>query len=191
MRVIAAKRTFFAVATSILLVAAAVTAVWLMASAGVFRPSEGQLLPAPGSGPVIAAPGSPVLPAGPQQVSQPRDPFRPLLLPPPTTTTIPDDTTTTTTLPDDTTTTTIPGETTTTTTQPTDSPDGILVLLREIRTEQGVLVAVVEVDDVSYTVGVGDTFATHFKVVSLDANGGVFTFGTSAFTLAVGQSILK
>jgi hypothetical protein len=38
---------------------------------------------------------------------------------------------------------------------------------------------------------VGDTFAVSFKVVSLSENGGVFTFGDSAFTLAVGQSIVK
>ena len=51
--------------------------------------------------------------------------------------------------------------------------------------------AVVEVDGETSTVGVGDTFATNFKVVSLSETGGVFTFGDSAFTLAVGQSILK
>jgi hypothetical protein len=52
-------------------------------------------------------------------------------------------------------------------------------------------VAVVEVDGQTYTVGVGDTFAGEFKVVSLSDNGGVFTYGDSAFTLAVGQSIVK
>ena len=49
----------------------------------------------------------------------------------------------------------------------------------------------VEVDGIAYTVKVGDTFATTFKVVSLTTNGGVFTYGDSAFSLAVGQSILK
>jgi hypothetical protein len=60
-----------------------------------------------------------------------------------------------------------------------------------VRDENGSLVAVVEVDGETYTVGVGDTFAVSFKVVSLTESGGVFTFGDSAFTLAVGQSILK
>ena len=64
-------------------------------------------------------------------------------------------------------------------------------MLLEVRDEAGGKVAVVEVDGQTYTVGVGDTFATNFKVVSLTDNGGVFTYGSSAFTLAVGQSILK
>ena len=64
-------------------------------------------------------------------------------------------------------------------------------MLLEVRDETGGRVAVVEVDGTTYTVGVGDTFATSFKVVSLTDNGGVFTYGSSAFTLAVGQSILK
>ena len=72
-----------------------------------------------------------------------------------------------------------------------DTPAGIRVVLLEVRDEGGTLVAVVEVDGVTYTVGVGDTFATSFKVVSLNETGGVFTYGDSAFTLAVGQSILK
>ena len=63
--------------------------------------------------------------------------------------------------------------------------------LLEVRDESGGRVAVVEVDGVAYTVEVGDTFATNFKVVSLTSNGGVFTYGDSAFSLAVGQTILK
>lgn len=179
---IGARRTLLAVAMSLILVATAVASVWLMASAGVFRPSEARLDPAPSSGIAAAAPGSPLVAADAHQVSQPRDPFRPLILPPPTT--APTDTTQ-----PGVTTTTVPGQTTTT--APSDSPDGIRVTLHEVRMEGGVRVAVISVDDVSYTVGVGETFATDFKVVSLSDNGGVFTFGDSAFTLAVGQSILK
>jgi hypothetical protein len=63
--------------------------------------------------------------------------------------------------------------------------------LLEVRDEAGGRVAVIEVDGQTYTVGVGDTFAVSFKVVSLSENGGVFTYGDSAFTLAVGQSIVK
>src|SRR3990172_6886123 len=79
----------------------------------------------------------------------------------------------------------------TTTTPQGDDPDTIRVKLLEVRNETSGRVAVVEVDGVAYTVKVGDTFATSFKVVSLTLNGGVFTYGDSAFTLAVGQSILK
>ena len=84
-------------------------------------------------------------------------------------------TTTTTTGDGSTTTTTVAGSTTTTTAG--DDPDGIRVVLLEVRDENGSLVAVVEVDGETYTVGVGDTFAVSFKVVSLTESGGVFTFG--------------
>jgi hypothetical protein len=47
------------------------------------------------------------------------------------------------------------------------------------------------VDGTTYTVGVGETFAGSFKVVSLAESSGVFQYGDSAFTLAVGQAILK
>jgi len=133
------------------------------------------------------------------QVSQPRDPFEPLIGSDggttttiddeSTTTTAGDGSTTTTTAGDGSTTTTTAGSTTTTTAG--DSPDGIRVVLLEVRDEGGSLVAVVEVDGETHTVGVGDTFAVSFKVISLTGSGGVFTFGDSAFTLAVGQSILK
>jgi hypothetical protein len=50
---------------------------------------------------------------------------------------------------------------------------------------------VVSVDEVTYTVGVGDTFAGDFKVISLDSDSGVFMYGDNVFTLSVGQSIIK
>ena len=43
----------------------------------------------------------------------------------------------------------------------------------------------------TYTVGVRKTFADSLKVVSLTETGGVFTFGSSVLTLAVGQDILN
>jgi hypothetical protein len=195
---ISVRRTVLAIAGAVLLVVTAGVSVWLMVSAGVFRPSEGRLDPAPSAAsPSVTVAGPSFSATDGHQVLQPRDPFRPLIAPPPT---VPTDTTvpgeTTTTVPGETTT-TVPGETTTTvpsvttTTSPTDAPDRIRVMLLEVRTESGVRIAVVEVDDVVFTVGVGDTFAEDFRVVSLTDNGGVFTFGDSAFTLAVGQSILK
>lgn len=70
-------------------------------------------------------------------------------------------------------------------------PGGTTILLVEIREVGGVLRATVTVDGTSYDVGVGDTFADVYKVVSLDSDSGVFLFGDSAFTLSEGQSILK
>jgi hypothetical protein len=63
--------------------------------------------------------------------------------------------------------------------------------LIEIRDVEGVLRATVKVDDTDYDVGVGDTFAGSFKVVSLDPDSGVFLYGDNAFELSVGQEILK
>ncbi len=201
---IGAKRTLASVLVAVLLVATAIAAMWLMASAGVFAGAEQPLPGAPGStteSTLSAAAGGGALEINTGfQVSQPRDPFEPLIDSSgggttttiddeSTTTTVGDGSTTTTTTGDGSTTTTIAGSTTTTTAG--DSPDGIRVVLLEVRDESGSLVAVVEVDGETYTVGVGDTFAVSFKVVSLTESGGVFTFGDSAFTLAVGQSILK
>jgi len=193
--VIGFRRTLLSVFVSVLLVGTAVASVWLMASAGVFTGGEAALPGAPaGSGTLVAAPAGTVSIAPGFQVAQPRDPFEPLITSPggddgSTTTTGGGGSTTTTTGGGGSTTTTVAGGTTTTTQG--DDPDGIRVKLLEIRDEASGRVAVVEVDGVAYTVKVGDTFATSFKVVSLTLNGGVFTYGDSAFTLAVGQSILK
>ena len=183
------KRTLVSVLVSLLLVGTAVASVWLMASAGVFTGGSAALPGAPAGSvtSVATAPGTVAVAPG-IQVAQPRDPFEPLITSPgdggESTTTTPDGSTTTSAG----TTTTVPGGTTTTTKG--DQPDGIRVKLLEVRDEASGRVAVVEVDGVSYTVEVGDTFATSFKVVSLTTNGGVFTYGDSAFSLAVGQSIL-
>lgn len=192
---IGAKRTLLSVLVALLLVGTAGASVWLMASAGVFTGGEAAIPRGPDDGTASSTTGagSPIDLSGSYQVSQPRDPFQPLVTTAPTeattTTGAGGDTTTTTPGGESTTTTTVAGSTTTTTTG--DTPDGIRVMLLEVRDEPGGLVAVVEVDGTTYTVGVGDTFATNFKVVSLTDNGGVFTYGSSAFTLAVGQSILK
>jgi len=195
------RRTLVSVVISVALVVTAVGSLWLMASAGVFSGGESPVPGASGGATPSGNQAAPFLPGSNFQVEQPRDPFQPLItvpeiddtsttLPGDTTTTVPGDTTTTTATGGSTTTTTTVAGSTTTTTKG-DAPDQIRVVLLEVRDESGVLVAVVEVDGVSYTVRVGDTFATEFKVVSLTENGGVFTFGDTAFTLAVGQSILK
>jgi hypothetical protein len=200
--VIGVKRTLVSVVVSLVLVITAVASVLLMASAGVFTGAEQPLPSAPERDAATvqdANANSAALAAG-FQAAQPRDPFEPLIDPPPpdpTDTTTGDDATSTTAGDGSSTTTTAgDGSSTTssssaTTTTVGDDPDGTRVALLEVREESGALVAVVEVDGVTYTVGVGETFADNFKVVSLTESGGVFTYGDSAFTLAVGQSILK
>jgi hypothetical protein len=202
---ISVRRTLMAVLVAMLLVGTAGVSTWLLASAGVFAGTEQPIPGAPESTTESASAGA----AGAGglefnsgfQVSQPRDPFKPLISGGDATTTTIDDESTTTTIDDgSSTTTTVGGGSTTTTTTVTgstttttagDSPDGIRVALLEVRDESGSLVSVVEVDGETYTVGVGDTFAGNFKVISLTETGGVFTFGDSAFTLNVGQSIFK
>ncbi|MEX0825168.1 MAG: hypothetical protein WD184_00180 [Acidimicrobiia bacterium] len=194
---IGVKRTLVSVLVSLLLVGTAAASVWLLASAGVFTGGEPALPSASvNPGTVAAAPGGALDPSTDYQVAQPRDPFEPLIVPDSTTTVPGGDTTTSTS--GGATTTTTPGATTssstggtTTSTTTGDQPQGKRVTLLEVRQEAGGRVAVVEVDGQTYTVGVGDTFAGDFKVVSLSDNGGVFTYGDSAFTLAVGQSIVK
>jgi len=187
--VIGVKRTLLSVLVSVLLVGTAVASVWLMASAGVFTGGEPALPGAPSSGStIVAAPVGAGGPASNYQVGQPRDPFEPLVEET-STTTIAEGSSTSTTTGGSSTSTTAGGSTTTTTKD--DSPQGTRVTLLEVREEGTERVAVVQVDGVTYTVGVGDTFASAFKVVSLSASGGVFTYGQTAFTLAVGQSIVK
>lgn len=182
-------RTLTATMLAVLLVAVGVFGVWLVAGAGVFATTTPQLdgpLPSASNGVTGGAAGLPLAPG--IQVAQPRDPFAPLTSEPPlTTTTLPGQTTTT--LPGQTTT-TQPGETTTTTTEGFE-PEGTRVVLLEIRPEDGVDKAVLTVDGVTYVVGVGETFAESFKVVSLSDDSGVFLYGDTAFTLSVGQAILK
>ena len=195
------RRTLVAVLVAVLLVGTAGASVWLMASSGVLSLGGDRQLPgAPESG--GQNPGGVTIPAaGGFRVAQPRDPFAPLITSP-TSTTTPDGSTTT---GGDSTTTTGGGSTTTTgggssttttsggstTTTTSDTPTGKRVSLLEIRDEGGVKKAVLTVDGQTYTVGVGDTFATDFKVISLATSSGVFMYRDSVFTLAVGQSIIK
>jgi hypothetical protein len=196
----AARRTFLAVIISLLLVGTAGLSVYLMASSGVFSLGNDQNLPsAPGAGPSVVETADDPLPFYGGAVYPPRDPFEPLVttattVPGETTTTQPGETTTTqpgatTTTQPGATTTTQPGATTTTTQGVT--PETKRITLLEIRDNDGVYTAVVSVDEVTYTVGVGDTFAGDFKVISLDSDSGVFMYGDNVFTLSVGQSIIK
>ncbi|MFH1329280.1 MAG: hypothetical protein ABIJ48_01270 [Actinomycetota bacterium] len=198
------RRTFVAVLVAVLLVGTAGVSVWLMASSGVLSlGGDGQLPGAPGSGVTVPGGSGATIPGvGGFRVAQPRDPFAPLVTAP-TTTTVPGETTTTTgdegtttTAGTDSTTSTSSSTTTTTgagstTSTTSDTPVGKRVSLLEIRDQGGVKEAVLTVDGQTYTVGVGDTFATDFKVISLATSSGVFMYRDSVFTLAVGQSIIK
>lgn len=156
-----------AAVVAILMVGVAVAMGWLIFSGSVF----------PETTPILSGPlaGTETIEAQPAdliegmriesglQFSQPRDPFRPLI----TEESQPGD-------PVD-----------------PDDPEGISITLQEIRDVNGTLRATVIVDGTTYDVGVDDTFADTFRVVSLDSDSGVFLNGDNAFTLSVGQQILK
>ncbi|MCB2224689.1 MAG: hypothetical protein KQH83_11030 [Actinobacteria bacterium] len=184
-----ARRSLTATFLALLLVGTGVVAVWLVTGSGLFAAAAPSIDgPLPSASEAAAAPGAEsALPLAENiQVAQPRDPFAPLTSEPPaTTTTLPGQTTTT-----------QAGETTTTeagatTTTQGFEPEGTRVVLLEIRDEAGVRKAVLTVDGETHVVGVGETFADSFKVVSLAESSGVFLYGDSAFTLSVGQAILK
>jgi hypothetical protein len=185
-------RTGSATAVGILLVGVAIAVAWLLVAPGIFGSST-QVSASGAAGATSDGASAAGLDAGLRilggfQASQPRDPFRPLI-----------EETTTTAVPPTTqpgeTTTTIPGQTTTTvpgtTTTTGGFEPGVTVTLKSIQDVNGVLRAVVSVNGVDYTVEEGDTFASNFRVVSLDATSGVFLYLDNAFSLSVGQEILK
>lgn len=165
-----------ATAIAIALVGLGLAVGWLAIAPAVFGAGARAYVPsaaaAPESAPVASAAA---LASGDAiavnlQTSQPRDPFRPLIL------------------------------------------DGDLlgngsggrngITFRVISAESdanGVPSVTVELNGVSYTVGVGDTFAGAYKVISItpgDADAGtlgraVFLFGDNAFEVVEGQEILK
>lgn len=75
---------------------------------------------------------------------------------------------------------------------PTGGPTGgQRVELLDIYTQSGTRYATVEVNQQQYTVKAGDTFAGSYRVLSLTASCGTFSFGDERFTLCVGQEVLK
>lgn len=174
------RRAGTSVALSILLIGFGVAAAWIAFTPGLGAGTEvlsGELAATD----LVEVEGAPLLEGmrvnGNLQFSQPRDPFRPLI---------------------------VAGgiiitDGTTDTTDPTDpiDPDvtipieGIVVKLLDIYDLAGVLRARIEVVGVEYDVGVGDTFATNFKIVSLDQDSAVILFGDNAFELQIGQEIIK
>ncbi len=165
------RRNGTAAAVAIILTGLAIAGAWLLIAPSILHPAD-SLLDGPLAESTVAASATDELIEGVKvlssfQVSQPRDPFRPLIT-------------------EDSATGGGNGG--------TDNgfePSGIRVTLIEIRDVGGVLRATVQVDGTDYDVGVGDTFAGDFKVVSLDPDSGVFLYGDNAFELSVGQEILK
>ena len=164
------QRLLGATAVTLAIVGTAIGSVWLLASSGVFDIENDSLPGAPTVNPTIAAQVTLPPPGARVQVNPPRDPFEPIVT---STTSVDDGSTTSTTGGDGTTTTTTGGDGTTTTsttaastttTTSGDDPDDIRVTLIEVRGTAGEREAVVEVDSITYTVGVGDSFAVDFKV---------------------------
>lgn len=164
------RRTGSAAAIAILLIGAAIAAAWLVIAPSLLGGGSavlsGPLAPTGLAAPAAVGVGDPAPVAGSFQLSQPRDPFRPLI------------------------TETSPAGTDGGTTG-TFEPSGTRVRLVGVTDVAGVLRATVEVDSTSYDVGVGEAFAGSFMVVSLDTDSGVFLYGDNAFELSVGQEILK
>jgi len=67
----------------------------------------------------------------------------------------------------------------------------VTVTLLDVRTIDGERKATVQVEDKEYTVGVGETFASNFRVVSLSSKCGTFVFGDVRFSLCIGQEVNK
>jgi hypothetical protein len=160
-----------AAAVAILLIGIAVAGAWMVVAPAIFEGPD-SVLDGPLAEAAIVEPATAELIEGVRvlnsfQVSQPRDPFRPLIT---------EDS---------------PAGTNGDGTGNGFEPSGLRVSLVETRDVAGVWRATVNVDGTDYDVGVGDTFAGDFKVVSLDADGGVFLYGDNAFELSEGQEILK
>ncbi len=165
------RRTLAAVLAAVALLVAGVSGVVWLARSGLLASSHGR--PQAGQ-PVAAAPAQaaetpPGDVLGGAQLSQPRDPFRPLIS-------------------EESPLTGLPGT--------GDGGEGfdpttVTITLVEIRQVGDEFRATVTVNGTTYDVGVGDTFAGLYQVVSLTEDSGVFLFGDNAFTLTVGEQVLK
>lgn len=170
------SRAVVAFLVAVILVVTAVASAWAILDSGVFTPSAAPVIGGPLAGVVEAealeAAGSVVV-VDNAQISQPRDPFRPLIT---------EDSP-------------IFGQPGVGGTPGTDPGNGFTptttISLVEVRDVGGVLRATVTINGDSFDVGIGDTFGGSYRVVSLTDEMGVFMFGDNAFQLNVGQQILK
>ncbi|MDH3426722.1 MAG: hypothetical protein OEM22_08655 [Acidimicrobiia bacterium] len=180
------RNGLFAAIVAIMLVGSSVLSAWVLVTSGLLG-TDGTNL----SGPLAAAAPADIAQlesaegiriSGEFQISQPRDPFRPLITPDSPVIGQPGT-----------------GDGNGDGNGDDDgngngdgfTPSGVVVALVDIRDVGGVLRATVTVNGTSFDVGVGDTFADVYKVVSLSEESGVFMFGDNAFQLNVGQQILK
>jgi len=85
------------------------------------------------------------------------------------------------------------GGSTTTTSVPSNepAPGTSIALLDVFQQKDGTPMAKVQVGSTVYTVGVGDVFATSYRVVSLAAPCGQFLFGDAPFRLCEGEQVIK
>jgi type IV pilus biogenesis protein PilP len=182
-------RALLSLLMAVILIATGIASAWVLATSGVFSAQDATL-----QGPLASAAvaDTPAIEAGDgarvlfnAQLSQPRDPFRPLIS-------------------EDSPTVGLPGAGGTPG-QPGDGngdgngdgdgngfePGTTTIMLVDIRDVDGTYRATIVVNGVTYDVGVGDTFAGVYQVVSIDEDSVVIRFGDSVFTLTVGQEILK
>lgn len=163
---------------ALIMVATAVLAGWLVMTSGILA-EEGDLgrplQETPPATPEAIETDESVRVTGSFQLSQPRDPFRPLITPDSPVAAIPGVGG----LPG------VGGE------DGTFVPGSTSITLVEIRNIDGVLRATIVVNGVTYEVGEGDTFAGSYQVVKITEESVVIMFGDTAFELKVGQQILK
>lgn len=117
-----------------------------------------------------------------------KNPFEPVIIvTPPTDTTGPTTPTTPTTAGGN------GGGTTTTTAVPSNEPaPGTSVALLDVFQQgDGTPMAKVQVGSTVFTVGVGDVFATSYRVVGLTSPCGQFLFGDAPFRLCEGEQVIK
>jgi len=167
--------------TAVALMATTVLSAWILITSGLLFGAQQALGSPTGPSPIAQTESieteSSVKVTGAFQLSQPRDPFRPLIT-------------------EDSPVGGIPGVG-----GPPGSdsgsgdggftPVGTSITLVSIQDVGGTLRATIVVNGVEYDVGVGDTFAGSFKVVSLTEDTAVIMYGDNAFELKVGQQIMK
>ena len=160
-----------------IMVATAAVATWLVVTSGVLaaRPAAAEHPQASISAQQAPPADDSVKGNSVFQLSQPRDPFRPLIT-------------------EDSPPGAIPGVGGTPS-EPGDGSGGFepgnTITLEEIREVDGELVATIVVNGVTYEVSEGDTFAGSFKVIELTEDTALLQYGDIVFELKVGQSILK
>lgn len=171
-------RGLMATFASLILIATAAVSAWAIVDSGLLSPSrsflDGPLAQATSVEDAALESTGGITVVDNAQLSQPRDPFQPLITP-------------------DSEFVGVPG---------VGGAGGVgdgnggftpttTILLVDIRDVGGVLRATVNVNGESFDVGEGDTFADVYRVISITEDSAVFIFGDNAFELRVGQQVLK